>query len=173
MTMLDIAPELAPFIEAFRGELPAKPREPLGRRPFPPKKPDAPYVFADPFVVNAADWDDLGDTLRMQLIKAVERMMGKKVRSARGVARALDDAPDEFEIRTWDVYDAKATEKDAPVFNCWVFRVDNAVFFRHDTLDRVPVYVLQDSFMNDDGGTASAELAVALEASAPESLWAT
>jgi hypothetical protein len=172
-TMADVAPEVAALVEAFRRDLPKDAPAPVVRRTFAPKQPDAAYVFADPFIVNTSDWDDFSTTQRQQLLVATERMTGKKVMSARGVARALDDDADEFELRTWDVYDAGATATDPPRFDCWVFGVDNAVFFRHATVDRVHVYVLQDSFMADDDAAAAKQLAAALQASAPSSLWET
>jgi hypothetical protein len=111
-------------------------------------------VFANPLVVNASDWDDFDDKQRKQLLLAVERMTGKKVKSPSGIARAIDQSA-------------------VPVFDCWVFTVDNAVFFEHRTTKRVQVYVLQDSFMDDDGKKASVKLAADLEASSPKSLWET
>lgn len=45
------------------------------------------------------------------------------------------------------------------------------MFFKHGTLERVQVYVLQDSFMDDDEKKASEKLAEELAASARKSLW--
>jgi hypothetical protein len=99
-------------------------------------------------------------------------MTGKKAKNAAGIALAIDeDSPSAFEVRRWEVHAAKPKKDASPAFDCWVFRVDNAVFFTHGTLKRVQVYVLQDSFMDDDGKTKSEKLAAELEASAPESLW--
>ncbi|CAN5923072.1 hypothetical protein BH11MYX4_BH11MYX4_18260 [soil metagenome] len=77
----------------------------------------------------------------------------------------------------WYVCDA-TRETETPTFVCWVFQVDNAVFFRHGTTLRAPVYVLQGSFMadteDDDPRDAEARaLAKGLEASAPAGLRAT
>jgi hypothetical protein len=175
MSFLDLCPEAASYIERYRAAVPApEEKAPVGRRLFAPQKLDAAYVFADPYIVNASDWDDFDATTRQQLLLATERMTGKKVKSPRSIAKAIDeDSSDEFELRLWNVYAANPSESDAPVFDCWVFNVDNAVFFKHGTLERIQVYALQGSFMDDDGAPTSAELAKSLAASAPKSLWET
>jgi len=170
----DVLTEATAFADAYLAAIPPEEREAApARRVFAPTKPNALYAFADPWIVNAGDWEHFDAAKRKQLVIAADRMLGKKIRSARGLARAIDDEFDDFELRHWHVYATHATESDAPVFDCWVFRVDNAVFFRHGTLERVPVYVVQDSFMNDDNEAPSRELAEALQASAPSTLWAT